>query len=123
MGVVLDEVMAMMASTMEALQLRPPSSQIIPWRKFIRTDCRYSFSNDNLELITDLGDEGGDMMLHEVAHAGLDAILEEGGHGQRGDEPAGVIDEVLEVQVAGSQRNLSFLRQFKSHLQILKKNS
>ena len=60
----------------------------------------------NLDISTDLGDKGRDMMLHEAAHAGLVDGLEEGGDGQRGEESVGVIYKVLEAQVAGRHKEI-----------------
>ena len=56
--------------------------------------------HDNLELIRYVVEEGRDG-LHEAIHGALGAGLEQGGDGERGDGAVHVLDEVLQVQVAG----------------------
>lgn len=65
----------------------------------------YSLSGlwSHLELIRDLGDEGGDL-FHETVHAALAAGLQQGGDGQGSDAAVGVGDQVLQVQVACGHR-------------------
>lgn len=54
----------------------------------------------DLELIRDLGDEGGDL-FHEAVHAALTARLQQRGDGQSSDAAVRVSDQVLQVQVTG----------------------
>lgn len=57
----------------------------------------------DLELVRDLGHEGGDL-LHEAVDAALAARLEQGGDGQRGDAAVRVRHQVFQVQVTGRHR-------------------
>ncbi len=55
--------------------------------------------NDNLELIRDVGHEGGHL-LEQALHAALCAGLQQRGDGQRGNAAVLVRDEGLHVQIA-----------------------